>query len=137
MKFDLFVADHFDTLASGKTVAVGLYTDRTIVLNVPINVPDVSEAPYAVTVSALACISGLVPGPCNVELWIEDKDGNQLGWFAVSSIPIVAEAGKSTNCVFRFNPFLVSYEGEYQIALRTGESVFKQSLWIKIARIDV
>ena len=63
MKIDLYVADVIELLASGKLVAMGLFPDRKIVLNVPHDAPDPSdEMPYGVNLTLCITISNLEPG---------------------------------------------------------------------------
>jgi hypothetical protein len=134
MHVDVFVADHFDTLQSGKTIAIGLYTDRVIIINVPSDAPDPSEKPYGIDLSVLVCLTELPAGNHSLEIVIEDETGVVVGPAKGSQISITVEEGKSSNCIIGFRPFLVPYEGAYYVAAGVGEQRERVPLWIRINR---
>lgn len=135
MHCDLFLADLFDTMQSGKTLAVGLYTDRVVILNIPHDAPDFQKVPYGITLSVLACLSQLAPGAHSVELALENEAGETLGWFNSKLLKIDVEAGRTANCLVKFDPFLVTYEGAHYFVTKIGAEVQRVPFWIRLNRL--
>lgn len=116
MQVDLFMADMFDTLQSGKLVALGLYTDRTMVLHIPPEAPTPSEEnPVAVPVTLCFCIQGLDDTEHTFKLSFEGPDGSASPMRLGGNFK--GRTGSSGNLVHRFEPFLLNQIGPHQAIL--------------------
>ena len=80
MKLQLLVADTIETLASGKMVLLGVYTDRVIVLELPPDLPDppVSDHPVGLDLAFLVTITEIEPGSHTAQLKFLDPDGRPV-----------------------------------------------------------
>lgn len=118
MNLILYVADEFKQLEGGKTLAVGLYTDRVVILNVPGSGPNPSpELPYGIPLGLLACLTEVPSASQSCTVTIEPPTGAAL--MRMENVPVKSTvAGGSANLVMGFQPFLMSEAGTYTVALQ-------------------
>lgn len=136
MKLNLYVADEFRTLEGGKTLAIGLFTDRVVVLNIPRDAPPPSQdMPYGLPLSLLACLVDLPAAEVKGSMKVLPPTGD-----AVMSVPSVAgkgSVGGSTNMIFRFDPFLMTGEGKYTAVLTfEGLAELSETFELRIRKTD-
>ena len=113
MKIEFYLADFIETLVSGKLVAVGLFTDRVILLNVPFDVPDASkDAPYAFNLSAALCPL-VEPGDHSLSVAVEYPGGDRGPTAPPQSFTTLP--GRRINIVVPMNPLLVPMAGEFAL----------------------
>ena len=136
MKLLLYVADEFKTLEGGKTLAVGLFTDRVVVLNVPRNVPPPSaELPYGISLGLVACLLELPAAELNASGSITTPTGPSA--MSLHEIKVKGVVGGSANLQMRFDPFLVSAPGTYTLTLSfAGFPPLSESFEFRIEPVD-
>lgn len=117
MKIDLYVADVIELLASGKLVAMGLFPDRKIVLNVPHDAPDPSdEMPYGVNLTLCITISNLEPGEHEIGIQIEDPNGRRVPVFQATRRRVMVGPGQSaTNALVPLSPLPATALGTFSV----------------------
>jgi len=90
VKLILYIADEFKTLEGGKTLAIGLFTDRVVVLNVPSNIPaPTREVPYGIPLGLLACVMDTPATELTGSVSITPPSGSPL-----MSVPNVQRRGQ-------------------------------------------
>ena len=136
MKLILYVADEFKTLEGGKTLAVGLFTDRVVVLNVPHDVPSPSsEMPYGILLSLLACLIDMPKAEVTGSATIIPPSG--VTSMNVGSVSSKAVVGGSANIVFRLDPFLMTGEGLYTLVLEfEGVEPISDTFELRVKKTD-
>lgn len=136
MKFLLYVADEFRTLEGGKTLAVGLFTDRVVILNIPGDAPPPSlEMPYGLPLGLLACVADLPEAEMKGSMKILPPTGEAV--MSVPSVTAKGSKGGSTNLVFRFDPFLMTGEGIYTAVLAfDGCGELSETFELRIRRTE-
>lgn len=136
MKLLLYVADEFKTLEGGKTLAVGLFTDRVVILNVPVDIPEpTAEVPYGIPLGLLACI---------VDSPLEEVHGTAV-IAPPAGQPVVARAeidGRSLgagamNFLFRFDPFPMTGAGIYTVTVALdGLEPLSETFELRVQRTE-
>lgn len=136
MKLALFVADEFKALEGGKTLAVGLFTDRVVVLNVPRDVPAPSqEGPYGMRLGLLACLLDLPKSELTATVTIQPPSGPTR--MKVDSVSVKGLVGGSTNLLFQIEPFLVTGAGNYTLVLDLdGVERLSETFELRVNRVD-
>ena len=136
MKLILYVADEFKTLEGGKTLAIGLFTDRVVILNVPGNAPDPShETPYGIPLGLLACVTELPTTELAASMSILPPTGSAV--MGAKSVSVKGAIGDAVNMLFQFDPFLMTAEGLYTLNLTfEGLDVLSESFELRIRRTD-
>lgn len=136
MKLILYVADEFKTLEGGKTLAVGLFTDRVVVLNIPQSTPPPSqEMPYGVPLGILACLTDLPKAELTGSMTINPPSGKPV--ISVLACTAKGSIGGATNLSFRFDPFLMTDEGVYTLVFAfEGFENLSETFELRIKRID-
>ncbi|MDP2006444.1 MAG: hypothetical protein Q8K45_12265 [Rubrivivax sp.] len=136
MKLILYVADEFKKLEGGKTLAVGLFTDRVVVLNVPQETPPPShEMPYGVPLGLLACLMDLPTAELTGSMTVVPPSGQVV--VSIPSFKANGLIGGSTNVSFRLDPFLMTDEGIYTVVLSfEGLEELSEKFELRIKRID-
>lgn len=130
----LYVADNFQILQDGKVLAVGMFADRVVVLNVPEEAPEPSrEMPFGIQLGFLMCLRDLPSVKVSGNVSIEPPDGKPLiSPFAFSASGSI---GGSVNIIVSLNPFLISCAGNYRVLFETEMGVISESLEIRVERI--
>jgi hypothetical protein len=136
MKMLLYVADDVKTMEGGKTMAIGLFTDRVVILNIPASAPaPTQEVPFGVPLTLLACVMDLPATELTGTAKITPPSGIPL--MPEQSFQAKGEIGGSTNIQMRFEPFLLSSEGVYTLNLRfDGFEQLSETLELRIKRVD-
>ena len=136
MKLLLYVADEFKTLEGGKTLAVGLFTDRVVILNVPRNVPPpTSELPYGIPLGLLACVMDLPKAELSGSGSITTPTGPSA--MSMQGISAKGVVGGTTNLQMRFDPFLVTAAGTYTLTLSfDGYEPLSETFELRIENVD-
>ena len=136
MKLLLYVADEFKTLEGGKTLAVGLFTDRVVVLNVPRDAPSpTAELPYGIPLGLLACLIDVPKTELAGSATIQPPSGATV--MRVPSVLVKpATVGGSANVVFRLDPFLMTGEGIYTLALELEGESLSETFELRVKRTD-
>lgn len=136
MKLILYVADEFKTLEGGKTLAVGLFTDRVVVLKIPRSVPPPTpEMPYGLPLGLLACVLDLPKAEISGSGSIATPTGPsamKMPGFSAKGV-----AGGATNLQMRFDPFLVTAAGLYTLTLSIdGFEPLSETFELRIENVD-
>jgi len=135
MQLHLQIADTFDTLASGKILAVGLFADKVVVLQVPADVPDPSaEAPYATELGLLLTLSHAPATPLQGEVRILPPGGGP----AISVIAfdgMVIAGGNSANILTKLRPLLVPAAGTFTVEVQVAGETLRASFEIRVLRL--
>lgn len=137
MHATLYVADDIQSLADGKTLMVGVYTDRVLVMNVP---PDAIEAVSQgtfiglATLALMVTISDIEPGEHIAVPRIALPDGrpspNQI-----DSAPFSVPVGGAANLLFKLQPFFISGAGRYTLTVEVGGSPVSADFEVRLAPI--
>lgn len=116
MKLILYVADEFKSLEGGKALAVGLFPDRVVVLNVPRTTPPpTAELPYGIPLGLLVCVLDLPAAEVSGSGSIETPTGPSR--MSLQRVTLRGAVGGSANLQMRFDPFLVTAPGTYSFTL--------------------
>lgn len=135
MQLHLLIADHFETLASGKVLAVGLFTDRVVVMQVPAEEPDPSpKVPYATDLGLLLTLSDAPATQLEVEVRILPPGGGQaVGIAPFGGLRITG--GHSVNILTKLKPMLVPQAGVFTVEAQVGDETLRASFEIRIHRL--
>lgn len=135
MQFHLQIADHFDTLANGKVLALGLFADRVVVMRVPAEAPEpTAELPYAVDLGLLLTITDAPPTPLQGEVRIVPPGGGApIRVLPISGLSI--GAGRSANILAQLKPLLVPQAGVFTVEAHVGDEVLGASFEVRIIRL--
>ena len=111
MTLHLYIADDIQSLQDGKTLMVGVYTDRVVLVNVPRGFVHDPDAPLASSkLCFLVNVSDLVPGAHTVSLTIEGPSGQrrkQIG----DERRFEIQPKSSANFVAALSPFAIKKFG--------------------------
>lgn len=133
MHCELFIADHFDTLASGKVLAVGLFTDRVVVLRPGQGAPEATaETPYAHELSLLLMLKDLPPGKHVSRMTVSPPGANKPP-VELRLPELELPAGQSANLIVKLAPLLVPRAGDFEVNVHVGDE--RQTLTFEV-RID-
>ena len=133
MKGLLYVADNFQTLQDGKVLAVGLYPDKVVVMNIPVDAPEPSrELPFGINLGLLLCLVDLPSDDVAGKITILPPSGHTLA--PAMSFAVQARAGRSANIVLVANPLLVSEPGLYQVVVDIADLHIAESFEIRMTR---
>ena len=133
MKGLLYVADNFQTLQDGKVLAVGLYPDKVVVMNIPVDAPEPSrELPFGINLGLLLCLVDLPSDDVAGKIIILPPSGHALA--PPMSFAVQAQAGRSANIVLAANPFPVSEPGVYQVVVDIADLHIAESFEIRMTR---
>lgn len=134
MHMQLLIADHFDTLASGKVLAVGLFTDRVVLLNVPADAADPSpEVPFGIDLGLLITLSDTPPGPMAGEISIHPP-GSLPPVAVLRFTGIGVAAGYAANVMTKLQPLLVPCPGIFAVHLKLGDDVWSETFEVRVQR---
>jgi hypothetical protein len=119
MKAILYIADSIQMLDSHKPILLGLYPDRVVIANLPLDLKDteVFDPPIGFPASLLVTIIGISAGTHDIRPIFYNPDGE----LSAQTIPllkaIVAEGQRSHNLNLRFDPFFIPKFGRFVIKL--------------------
>lgn len=137
MQATLYVADDIQSLADGKTLMVGVFTDRVVVLKAP---PDVLETVSKGTPIGLAALSlmftitGLEPGEHvsapRITLPNGEPSPNQ-----VAPGPFSVPKGGAANLLLKLQPFFVIGPGKYDVTVEVDGVPVSADFEVRLAPI--
>lgn len=131
MRTELFIADHFDTLASGKTVAMGLFADRVVVLQPDSKVPaPAPELPHALDLDMMVTVLR-APRPGATGRLTITPPGQDMPVVDFALPAITLPTGHSANLIFRLRPLLMPRVGKYKVRVQFGDAVNEHTLEIR------
>jgi hypothetical protein len=122
MNLKLYLADEFRTLEGGKILALGLYTDHSITVNVNDKAPDPNrQSPYGVPLSLLVCIENAPENGVSFEATIRPP-------ISAPQMKVRGEVpshpgGAAGNLILKFDPFLIPEAGKYSVDFIFGNGV--------------
>lgn len=119
MQATIYVADDIQSLAEGKTLMVGVFTDRVIVLNVPPEAREMVNKGEPIGLAALSLmftITGIEPGEHVGVPRITLPNGEPSPNHAEPS-PFSVPKGGGANLLFKFQPFFVVGPGKYDVTV--------------------
>ncbi len=137
MQANLYVADDIQSLADGKTLMVGVYTDRVLLLNVPPEVLEkVNEGPPIglATLSLMFTITGLEPGEHTCAPLITLPNG-QPSPNAVAPGSFSVRKGGAANLVWKFMPFFIIGPGKYDVTVKVDGVPVSADFEVRLAPI--
>ena len=113
----LLVADDFRAEQSGKVLAIGLYADGVVLLDVPEGAPEPSnEIPVGVDRLAFLINIGGVVGQQKVSVRIGEKGPSQ-------DVQVDVKPGSSANLIFTSQPMLIASYGKKLVTVKFAQSV--------------
>lgn len=134
MNMLLHIADHFDTLASGKTLAVGLFADRVVVMHVAADAAPPSAAlPYGCDLALLLTLTSAPAGPLQGQLRVIPPGAGE----PVAAIEFNAVAGGpglSVSVMTRLRPLLVPQAGTYTVEVTAAGQTLASSFEVRVNR---
>lgn len=135
MQINLQIADHFDLLANGKVLAVGLFPDRVVVMQVPAEAPEPSaELPYATDLGLLLTLSDAPAAPLEGEVRIlSPGDGRAVGVLPFGGLNI--SGGQSANILSKLRPLMVQQAGVFTVEAQVGDETARASFEVRIIRL--
>jgi hypothetical protein len=119
MEVFFYVADDIQSLAANKTLMVGVYTDRVIVLNSSKDAPVKPSVDTPIGLPSLAVmlsITGLVPEERTVAPVLKFPDGSP-SLNTIAPMKFATSPTGSANLLFKFTPFIVTLPGKYTLSL--------------------
>jgi hypothetical protein len=134
MKSTLFVADSIQTLADGKNIAIGLYTDRALQLAVDPNAPEPSaEMPFGtLSLGLLFTVLDLDAGAYDIQMSIVGPNGIDYPSGPVPPQTIQVSAARSANVIANLTPFLIPAFGTYAMRLDVkGQGVLEEAFTVR------
>jgi len=133
MKTFLYLADDIQALASGKVLAVGLFTDHVIVVNS--QEPPSQEKPGAVPFSLLIAIAEVPPGHYEMKVVVLDPNGAATNYDIenTSDVP----PGGSMVLAVKCNPFIFAEIGKYTVRTTVNGEVFENTFELRYAKLDM
>lgn len=132
MKLSVLIADHFETLSSGKILALGLFPDRVVVINLPLQADGTPPAPpYAVELSILCCFTELSSEVADLHLEVIPPEGGKP--IARITVPQAAmDQGRSFNVIGKIAPLLASSSGFYAVKANMGKETAADQFELRI-----
>lgn len=114
----LYVADDIKSLADQKTLMVGVYTDRVLVVHVPKDDPTPSlDIPIALMkLSLMLTVIGLTPGVYEAQPVLTLPDGSPSP-NRINPAPFSVQPGGAANLLFELTPFIVPMAGKYKLGI--------------------
>lgn len=137
MEVFIYVADDIQVLAGGKTLLVGLYPDRVVVVQVPKDPPFKPSADTPIGISSLSLmltVVGLEPGELRVTPRMLLPDGSPSPQQPTPNRVTVVPDG-SANLIFKLTPFLVTQGGQYKLLVEIGGKVIEASFEVRIVEV--
>lgn len=135
MSTSLFLADAFEVLQTGKVMAMGLYTDKVMVLTVPAHAPEPSkEQPYAIALALLLCVTDLPAGEYKAEFSIELPSGGVLQNLPFPAARYPVNGAEAFNLILKFAPFMAPEVGTYTLLGRVGDVDFRHTFELREKR---
>lgn len=133
MKLDLLVADHIDTLKSGKPIALGVYADGVVVLDSGPDIPEPSDAqPWAVSLSFLLSVAGLPSGAHELQISLLNPAGVPITDPDRPPLLIrVAEGQSAIVIVPNTQPLACTMMGEHKFKVSVGDVVRERTFEIR------
>jgi hypothetical protein len=135
MQLRIHIADHFDTLASGKVLAVGLFPDRVVLLNLPADAPEPSvDVPFAFDLDLLITLTGPQEEPvaCDVRVLAPGAAPPVANLHAPS---LQIAGGSSTNIASKLRPLLVPQAGLFTVEVTCGDQTLRDSFEVRLKRV--
>lgn len=132
MKSFFYLADSVQQLLGGKTIVMGLYTDKVVLFEAPPGAPDPSDAlPYgAPSLSLVFALAGLPAGRHEISVRLVGPDGNEYpGMQAAADLHASAEG--SANLILNFTPFRVSAFGVFTLKVTILGTEFIETFEIR------
>jgi hypothetical protein len=138
MKMDgtLYVADEFQTLANQKMLAVGLYADRIVFINIRVGSPrPAPETPAVLEQFALLLnLTGVSPGQRLVTLEIFMPSGKP---FTEPAPPkeFAVEEGTSMNLLIKAAPFFIREIGTYVVKATVDTEAIERTFDLRVKEV--
>lgn len=137
MRLRLYLADHFDTLVSGKQLAVGLYPDLVVVMSPSPDAPQPTpEVPYAMDMGLMLTLSGLPVGQSVGELRVLPPGLPDRPVLKSGFVCHAAEAGSAVNVTLQARPLLIPAVGTYSVQVTIGAEVLQDEFEVRIRPAD-
>lgn len=133
-----YVADDIQSLADGKTLMVGVYPDRVLLVNFPkgSNARPTLENPMAIgSLAMMVTVSGLLAGERTVQPVLTFPDGSPAP-INLTPLTFRTELGRSANLLLKFTPFLIAQEGNYTLSMTIDDTLVESSLEVRFAEQD-
>jgi hypothetical protein len=135
MHLRIHIADHFDTLATGKVLAVGLFSDRVVLLNLPADAPEpTSEIPFAFDLDLLITLTGPIaePSACDIRI-LAPGMAQPVAHLHMPSLQIAG--GSSTNITSKLRPLLVTQPGIFTVEASCGGETAQDTFEVRLQRL--
>lgn len=137
MQATLYVADDIQSLAEGKTLMVGVFTDRVVVLNVPPETVEMVNKGTPLGLAALALmftITDIEPGEHvgapRITLPNGEPSPNQ-----VEPSPFSVPKGGAANLLLKFQPFFVIGAGKYDVTVEVDGVPVSADFEVRVAPV--
>jgi hypothetical protein len=119
MRLNLYMAEQVQMLEGGKVMAIGLFTDRVVLVGVPPNFKPDKSVPMGVPLGFIACLAD-VEADETVTVYPEIlSPGGQINpHLRVNPVSVKLTAGRGHNVFFRFEPLLMHEPGVHHLRLR-------------------
>ncbi|MEY4413271.1 MAG: hypothetical protein RIQ53_564 [Pseudomonadota bacterium] len=136
MRFLFYLADHFDTLSSGKQLAVGLYSDLVVVLNtLPEAPPPTPESPFATDMSMLLSFSELPLGTHEGEVQVLPPGLEHRPVAEMKFKCDVTQPDAAINIPLLFRPLLLPAIGMYKVRVRIGPDEMSAEFEVRVRAV--
>jgi len=133
MKTSLLIADHVDTLASGKLAALGLYTDSVIVAQLAAtDAEPTADLPMGFFLSLVLTVHAAPAEEVQGSLRVTGPDGYASPEALLP--PLKFPPGVAANLVVRLTPLLVHRSGLFKVLVRYGDEINEHTFEVRIKR---
>jgi hypothetical protein len=134
MKLILTLADQFETLANGKTLALGLYSDRIVIMVVPEELPPpTTESPYALDISVLVTVTDLPSEKMDAAIRIFEP--NEAAPVREMRMPgLSVQAGESINVIFKLSPLLIRGSGVFKVEFEEASTTLTETFEARVRK---
>ncbi len=134
MDLHFYVADDFKVMLDGKLVAVGLFPDRVVVLQIGMEAPaPTAESPISVPLVFVACLAGAKDGEFEVSGRITAPSGKVVLDYPKHRTMLSSMA--SATMILKASPLVVPEPGLYQVVFSIGRQRLKSSFEVRVARV--
>jgi hypothetical protein len=135
MQATLFVADDIQSLAEGKTLMVGVFTDKVVILNVPPEAIDKLSHGMPIGLGALSLmftITDIAPGTYLGSPHITLPDGNPSP-NKLAPAEFSVPKGGAANLLLKLQPFIVPAAGKYIVAVDVDGQTVSADFEVRLA----
>lgn len=135
MRCSLIVAEMAETLTSQKLMAVGIFADRVVVLNVPENAPEPSpEKPFGHELTLVVTLTEVPEGKHSGHVAVIPPDGGApVAHMEMASV--LGVSGHAVNIIARLTPLIVPSAGRFRVEAKVAGEKAETDFEVRVQRL--